>query len=78
MFFKKLFGRGGKVKSAKRGKTVKAVDYQTTPFSDWRKGDKKVDKKRSALKPGRRKSKRGNKYTETRANRSDLSPKKGL
>lgn len=78
MFYTKLFRRGGKVKPAKRGKTVKAVDYQTTPFSDWRKGDKKMDKKRSALKPGRRISKRGKKYTETRANRSDLSKKTGL
>lgn len=35
--------------------------------------DKAKDKKRTALAPGRRKSKSGREYTENRKNRSDLS-----
>lgn len=37
--------------------------------------NKELDKKKVALKPGLRISKTGNIYTETRANRSDRSPK---
>lgn len=38
----------------------------------------KLDKKLKAKKPGKRKSKSGKKYTETRKNRSDKNPKKRL
>lgn len=38
--------------------------------------NKKLDKTRKALKAGVRISKSGNRYTETRANRSDINPKK--
>jgi hypothetical protein len=40
--------------------------------------DKIADSKRTALKPGLRISKTGNLYYETRANRSDVSPKNKL
>ena len=53
-------------------KTVKAFDYQKG------KTTKSVDKELKALKPGKRVSKTGNTYWESRRNRSDQNPAKGL
>ena len=39
---------------------------------------KRNDMVRTALKPGKRMSKKGKIYWETRKNRSDKNPKKGL
>ncbi|MFW6129604.1 MAG: hypothetical protein ACOC56_00380 [Atribacterota bacterium] len=51
-------------------KVVKVSSHQTG------KTNKKRDKARDALPPGKRISKSGNEYWETRANRSDLRGKK--
>ena len=59
---------------SKGGKTIKPVDYQTYPKAK----SKKREKARKALKPGLRRSKRGKEYFETRANRSDFQPSKGI
>ena len=37
-----------------------------------------VDKSRRAMQPGKRTSRTGNTYWETRKNRSDINPGKGL
>ena len=42
------------------------------------KSDKKIDKKLTAKKPGKRKSKSGKIYSERRRNRSDKNKKKRL
>ena len=62
-------------KYIKHGQTVKSVNYQT--------GRQKVagmiqDSKITAMKSGRRVSRTGRHYTETRKNRSDLNRKKRL
>ena len=53
-------------------KTVRAFEYQRG------KTTKSVDKELKALKPGKRISKTGKTYFESRRNRSDLNPKKNL
>lgn len=58
-----------KKSSSRKGRTVRSVNYQRG------KSDKRKDAKRSALKPGKRKSRSGKKYWETRRNRSDRNPK---
>lgn len=50
----------------RRGRTTRSVGYQRG------KTNVRRDKKRSAMKPGRRLSRNRKKYTETRKNRSDL------
>ena len=50
-------------------KNLKVGDHQTG------KSNKKVDELREALKPGKRRSKKGNIYYEYRKNRSDLKNK---
>jgi len=49
-----------------RAKIVRRYHYQTG------KTNRRVDRRRKALKPGRRVSKSGRRYTETRKNRSDV------
>ena len=51
----------------KKGKTIKVTKY-----AKGSKSNLKIDKKRKALKPGKRKSATGSIYWETRRNRSDL------
>jgi len=60
------------IKKRKLPRTVKAVKYQTG------KTVKRKDVKRSALKPGKRLSKSGKTYYETRKNRSDKDKRKRL
>ncbi|KKR29680.1 MAG: hypothetical protein UT61_C0025G0012 [Candidatus Woesebacteria bacterium GW2011_GWA1_39_8] len=68
----------------KGGRVTKESGYQTPP-----KGKKRFDKKRRALKPGKRvvtktrkwgksKAKKGSVYSETRGNRSDVSKTRGI
>ena len=53
-------------------KTVRAFEYQRG------KTNKSIDRELTALKPGKRVSKTGNTYFESRKNRSDLNPKTRL
>ncbi len=55
-----------------RPKVIKRTNRQTG------KTHKKPDSKRTALPPGKRRSKNGNIYTETRKNRSDRNKKTKL
>ena len=55
-----------------KGKTVKVLPKQRG------KTNIPIDRERSALQPGKRKSRTGKTYWETRANRSDISDVKKL
>lgn len=61
-------------RSTKKVKATYKVDYQTGTFSRTDRG-KNQDAKRKALPPGKRISKSGKTYYETRANRTDFSRK---
>jgi hypothetical protein len=75
-----IFGMGGKKKRAKSSRkskrlklprVIKKVNYQTG-----KRKSIKMDRAKKALPPGKRISKSGKMYWETRRNRSDL--KKGI
>jgi hypothetical protein len=59
----------------KAKKTVKKQDSLSRHLRGRSKEDLLRDKKRKAKKPGKRTTKRGSSYTETRVNRSDHNPK---
>lgn len=65
------FLKRGKKRKGKRGKTIKRAKYQTSSRRMTEKGLEQ-DAKIKALKPGKRKSRRGKIYYEYRRNRSDL------
>lgn len=69
---KKQASKAPAKKRAKRPRTIKRSKTQTGTTN------RSIDKKRTALPPGRRIAKSGKKYTEKRANRSDKNRKKGL
>lgn len=57
-------------KKKARPRVIKRVGYQRG------KTNVKIDKKRRAMSPGLRRSKKGNLYWETRKNRSDFKKKR--
>jgi len=57
--------RKSRSRSSGRGRTIHTVNYQRG------KSNTRKDAKRHALTPGRRRSRSGRKYNETRKNRSD-------
>lgn len=61
--------RHKRVTKRKKGRTIKILKQHGT-------SNIKADRKRKALTPGKRVSRYGNKYTETRKNRSDKKGKK--
>ena len=66
MFFKAEMIKEAKDQGVDQKKIVKKFDYQVG------KSNKKVDSRRTALPPGKRISKSGKVYWETRKSRSDL------
>jgi hypothetical protein len=64
-----------KVKKHKKAPFKKSLTSQISGRSS---RSIKADKKRTAKAPGKRKSKSGKKYTENRANRSDINKKMKL
>lgn len=61
-------------KKTKKGKVIKAYSKVTSPKAT----DTGRDLARKAMKPGKRRSKTGKIYYETRGNRADSNPKEGL
>jgi len=70
----------GKTKSLKKAKLIDKLPAVLSIVKKQKKvkGNRKADKKRQALPPGKRISKNGKIYYEYRSNRSDLNKKKGL
>jgi hypothetical protein len=70
---KKVTRRVTKKKVTKKKTTRSRARVLSVSKRQTGRSNKRIDKKRTALPPGRRVSRRGKKYTETRANRSDRS-----
>jgi len=66
-FFKAEMIKDARDQGVDQGKVVKEFDYQLG------KTNKRVDSRRTALPPGKRISKSGKIYFESRKNRSDLT-----
>jgi len=66
-FFKAEMIKDARDQGVDQGKVVKEFDYQRG------KSNKRVDSRRAALPPGKRISKSGKIYFESRKNRSDLT-----
>lgn len=61
--------RAPKRSSSRRGRIIKVLKQSRKPRETAY--GRKLDRKRRAMKPGRRISRRGRRYTEKRQNRSD-------